>query len=390
MVCPCADGVLDMGDRDEERSVALERQAVRETERQPALGGIGEGFDVLSQASGDLRTAILALPYGTGSALYEEPGYFRNVRTAAVAFDFLVYHLDPRPGERLLDVGADLTWATSRLARRGLECVAVDINHHLSVGRLFAQHYGAEYDLVRADMSRVSFKPATFDIVIAIAAIHHAARLETAIANLARVLRPGGRLGFVEPYCANEEAKAAFGRSQIEAGISEQTYLLGEWHAACVRSGLRVRTLRVADSFAAVYEKRAGGEAALFGRFYRGRLNLQAGPPAVVEAGSVFPIDIVLRNDSNGVWCSDSQFPVYASYHLSRRDASGDVVVAFDNPRTRLARELAPGEVMSLRMEVNAPAEPGSYVAEIDLVHENVSWFAAGGFSPGVLAFQVR
>ena len=53
----------------------------------------------------------------------------------------------------------------------------------------------------------------------------------------------------VEPYCATEEAKAAFGRAQIEAGISEQTYLLHQWHRAFVDAGLRLHLMRVSDSF---------------------------------------------------------------------------------------------------------------------------------------------
>ena len=390
MACACRDGVLDLGDADQQRSVALERDGVRQTERRPELGGIGASFDDLSRASGDLQAAILALPYGDGSPFYETPGYFRNVRASVPAFDFLVRHLDPRPGERLLDVGADLTWAASQMARRGLDCAAVDINHHLSVGGLFAQHYGAPYHLVRADMTRVSFRPDTFDVVIAMSALHHAAPLAAAAANIARMLRPGGRLGCVEPYCTSAETKATFGQAQIDAGISEQTYLLEEWHAAFVQAGLRLRTLRVADSFAAVYEKRSGGSADPFERFYEGSLDaaVSATPP-VVAPGSTFEVPLRLRNTGNAVWTSVSQFPVYASYHVRRRTPDGDTIVAFDNPRTRLPAELPPGETLAMALSVTAPAHPGTYAAQIDLVHEYVSWFADKGFRPAGLPFTV-
>lgn len=93
----------------------------------------------------DLRDAILALPHGDDSQYYRGAGYFSNVRRSGPAFEFLLRHLDARPGERLLDVGADLTWSTSHMARRGLDCTALDINHHLSVGRLFGRHYEAPY-----------------------------------------------------------------------------------------------------------------------------------------------------------------------------------------------------------------------------------------------------
>jgi hypothetical protein len=229
-------------------------------------------------------------------------------------------------------------------------------------------------------MSRATFRTGAFDIVLGIAALHHAAQLDEVIGNISRMLRPGGRLGFIEPYCANEEAKAEFGRSQIDAGISEQTYLLPEWHRALVRAGLRTRVLRIADSFTAVYEKASGGHDDLFERFYEGDLSLHGGPPQTAAAGEIVEVPIALHNTGNAVWCSASQFPVFASYHLSRGHAAGGTVVAFDNPRTPLPSDLGPGERATMMLEVAAPVETGEYIAEIDLVHEYVSWFAPKGF----------
>jgi hypothetical protein len=65
--------------------------------------------------------------------------------------------------------------------------------------------------------------------------LHHSAPIGEVAANVARMLRPGGRIGLIEPYCADEAAKESFGRAQIEAGIGEQTYLLREWHEAFAR-----------------------------------------------------------------------------------------------------------------------------------------------------------
>lgn len=385
------DDVLELlpGGAEEGRVVALEREGVRRTERDAALGGINDAFDDLSRAEGALRDAILALPHGNDSRYYSEPGYFANVRSSVAAFDFICRHLDARPGERLIDLGADLTWSTCQMARRGLDCMAVDINHHLSVARLFEQHFGVSYHRVRANMRDVPCRAGSIDIVMAINALHHCDRLEPLAANIARMLKPGGRLAFIEPYCATADAKAAFGRSQIAAGISEQTYLLGEWHGAFSAEGLRVRTLRVSDSFSAVYEKVSGGRGDLFAHFYDGDLSLAGAVPASVRPGTVFEVPIALENRGNAVWCSASQFPVYASYHLSRDSAAGQALVAFDNPRTPLPRECGSGEHLTMRLEVMSPLEPGDYVAEIDLVHEYVSWFAPRGLTSRAVRFTV-
>jgi 2-polyprenyl-3-methyl-5-hydroxy-6-metoxy-1,4-benzoquinol methylase len=385
---PWRDDVLDLGNVNEDPSVAEERAAVRRTERNAALGGISDEFEDLSRAQGDLKEAILALPYGNNSRYYAEPGYFSNVRSAAPAFDFLLEHLGLRVGQRLLDLGADLTWSTHQMARRGVDCCAVDINHHLSVGRLFEAHSGVFYHRVRANMRDVPFRAGLFNVILAMNALHHAERIEPVAANIARMLKRGGRLAFVEPYCATEEAKAAFGRAQIEAGISEQTYLLHEWHRAFVDAGLRLRVMRVSDSFSAVYEKADGADRDVFARFYDGQLSVLDAPSEVAPA-SVFEVVIALENRGNAAWSSVSQFPVYASYHLSRRAAGGDVLQSFDNVRTYLPSEIGPGQQATFGVKVTAPSEAGEYIAEIDLVHEYVTWFAARRLEPRTVMFRV-
>ena len=390
-----ARGVLDLGDADEDPQVTAERAAVLRTENRAHLGGIDDEGEDLTDAQGELREALLALPHGSSSRYFRQPGYFSNVRASAAGFDFLVEHLDLRPGLRLLDLGADATWSTSQFARRGLDCTAVDINHHLAVGRLFAEHYGAPYHMVRADMRRVPFRSETFDIVLAISALHHNPELNRIAATIARVLRPGGRLAFLEPYCENEEAKRAFGLEQIAMGISEQTYLLQEWHDAFAAVGLEVETHRVCDSFCAVYRKRsdgapaAGGLDVLFRGTYAGRITLASRTTPVVTAGAGWTVPVTVENSSHVVWCSASHFMIRASYHLYRRVDGRDELVAFDNVRTPLPQPLAPGEQTTIALEIAAIDEPGEYVAEVDMLHEFVSWFAEHGFSGFKLPFTV-
>ena len=384
---PVTHGVLDLGERGQDAQVAAERAAALNTERQPALGGINDAFDDLANATGELRDALCALPHGNDSRYYREPGYFANVRASAPAFTFLIEHLDLRPGRRALDLGADLTWSTCHLARRGLDCTAVDINHHLSVGRLLGAHFGIDYHLVRADMRTVPFRDASFDIVFVMSALHHNPELNGVAAHIARMLRPGGQLAFVEPYCASEEAKAAFGREQIAAGISEQTYLLGEWHDAFVSAGFDVQALRVCESFCAVYGKRGDtsgapaptGISGLFEGAYRGRLTVGDESVRQVRSGTAWSIPVTIHNGSHAAWCSHSQFPVHLSYHLYRRSGAGDELISYDNVRTALPGVVNPGDRTQVSLNGTAITEPGTYVVEIDLVHEYITWFGPKG-----------
>jgi SAM-dependent methyltransferase len=241
----------------------------------------------------------------------------------------------------------------------------------------------------------VPFRPGTFDIVVAISALHHNPELSGISAAISRVLRPGGRLAFLEPYCENEDAKRAFGLEQIAAGISEQTYLLQEWHDAFAAVGLEVETHRICDSFCAVYRKRTDGEAGpsgldvLFRGTYTGRIALADSVAPVVTAGTAWTVPVTIENSSHVVWCSASHFMIRASYHLYRRIDGSDELVAFDNVRTPLPGPLAPGQQVTIPLEITAIDEPGDYVAEIDMLHEFVSWFGDRGFSSVRLPFTV-
>jgi SAM-dependent methyltransferase len=420
---PCENGVLILTEDCRDPEIAREREAARQTERDPALGGLGASFDDLSRAEGPLAEAMLALPYGDGSHYYDEPGYFANVRSSVAGFTFVLQNIGARPGERLLDLGADMTWSTSHFARRGLECTGVDINHHLPIAQLFERGYGVSYDLVQADMTDIPFSDASFDVVVGINTLHHSNRLGALAANIARILKPGGRLGFVEPYCQAEADKEAFGRAQIGAGISEHVYLLDQWHHAFAQAGLLVRTHRVADSFAAIYEKPQGPVSPppearasrddLFAGFYDGRLTVLLDPPSVVRPGEVF--DVLLRVETRGrhTWCTNSHFLVRASYHLYRAGlprrspdnglgakaggagmagrGAGEMgeLVAWDNVRTPLPAAVSPGDAVAMAMKVTAPATTGDYVAEIDLLQEYISWFAPHGVESRRVRFRV-
>jgi hypothetical protein len=51
---------------------------------------------------------------------------------------------------------------------------------------------------------------------------------------------------------------------------------------------------------------------------------------------------------------------------------------------------LAPNDFMELPLTIRAPATPGAYALEIDLVQEGVAWFSTRGSMPLRLAVLVR
>jgi SAM-dependent methyltransferase len=392
-------GVVHVETADEDRSVRRERQAVRDIEEALAPSVISFTFEDLMGDAGELRQAMLSLPYGARSRYFEHEGYFVNVRKFASEFDFIMSHLPLPPGAFVLDVGADLTWSTARLAARGWRPVGIDINHHLRAARLFRQT-GLSYATVNVDMHAPAFADAAFDAVTAFNALHHSHRIELLARNLARVLKPGGRLAFIEPFCRNEDERQEFGRAQIEAGINENVYLIEEWHQALARAGLRLKTCLLATGFNGIYEKPSGPPAEpfpsldaarddFFGRFYQSRLRVPASLPAPVAPGATFHVPVVVENRSGVSWSSRGGLPILLSYHRYRLHETVPELTAFDNPRTPLPAFVHPGESVELSVQTQAPAEPGDGLLVFDLVQESRTWFADQGGGTAALRFVV-
>jgi hypothetical protein len=83
---------------------------------------------------------------------------------------------------------------------------------------------------------------------------------------------------------------------------------------------------------------------------------------------------------SNGTWQGRQWhaelFQIAVGNHWL--DGAGNVV-SNDDGRTALAQDLRSGETLTMRLVVNAPAQPGEYVLEVDVVQEGVSWFGLKG-----------
>lgn len=94
-------------------------------------------------------------------------------------------------GRTLLDVaGGDGYWA-GRAIRRGARAVCLDLaRNKLEFGRRLRGHPG----LVEGDALRLPFADGSFDVVMSVCAIEHFDDGAAALAEMARVLRPGGDL----------------------------------------------------------------------------------------------------------------------------------------------------------------------------------------------------
>ena len=92
--------------------------------------------------------------------------------------------------ERVVDVGCGIGDLTERLAREAdVPVVAVDLSPRMAE---LAQARGLP--AVNGDIERLPFRDGTFDAVLANRVLYHLPDLDAGLAELARVLRRGGRL----------------------------------------------------------------------------------------------------------------------------------------------------------------------------------------------------
>ena len=113
-----------------------------------------------------------------------------------------------RAGDRVLDVGAGFGRHVYECARRGGRVVALDYAAHEVVetkATLAAMAEAGEISedrvvgVLRGDAQRLPFPDSAFDVVITSEVLEHIADDVSAIAEMVRVLKPGGRFAATVP-----------------------------------------------------------------------------------------------------------------------------------------------------------------------------------------------
>ena len=118
-----------------------------------------------------------------------------SVDLTSVGLDSLERLLGVGPG-RCLDLGCGTGIAFERLARLGWSIVGVDVSaDQLRIARGRADEVGAE--LVQADAAHLPFPDAAFDAVASLLTHTDFDDAAAVLAEVARVLRPGGSFAYV-------------------------------------------------------------------------------------------------------------------------------------------------------------------------------------------------
>ena len=103
--------------------------------------------------------------------------------------------------------------------------------------------------------------------------------------------------------------------------------------------------------------------------------------PASLRAGEQTTIRVAVKNLSDFVWPARGQKDgkYFINVADSWLDGGDESLVNNLDGRSTLPRDLWPGESLEVPLRIKAPAAPGEYLLEIDLVQEGVTFFKAKG-----------
>jgi hypothetical protein len=103
--------------------------------------------------------------------------------------------------------------------------------------------------------------------------------------------------------------------------------------------------------------------------------------PVSMSRGQKATVHVVVKNLSQYVWRARGRAD--GKYQLNAANiwlaADGETLVDNTDGRANLPRDLWPGEEAVVPLQITAPAEPGEYVLELDLVQEQVAFFKGEG-----------
>jgi ubiquinone/menaquinone biosynthesis C-methylase UbiE len=200
-------------------------------------------------------------------------------KSHGVSVDQILPKLGIRAGETILDLGCGNGWATRLLAKSapGVQAIGIDVSPEMVAlaESLHSYTIRARYEV--GTFEALDFKDAHFSRVFSMEAIYYAVDLDKALAEVHRVLAPGGRIDFVIDFYAERAGTKAW---SDHVDVNMRYLSIDEWGAALAKAGFEgYETERVVDPAGPGDE--ASFEPSVWARDWRTRVEM-------FEAGSLW------------------------------------------------------------------------------------------------------
>jgi tRNA (mo5U34)-methyltransferase len=313
---------------------------------------------------------------------------------------------DDLTGKSVVDVGCNAGFYAIEAKRRGANRVlGVDgQRQHIRQAVFVRQLLGLDIEYRRLNVYELTRRAiGEFDITLALGLIYHLKHLVLALENLYAVTRellivetaimPPGRTPESFNHHLGRLVPLAYLDNPPEAKEQVFNWFLPSIEAltALLRNaGFReTEVVDVKDERAVVIcRKGTGKNTESLSHHHVASISLQAGTSKCrVNEDLLFTLRV--ENAGLKAWPAqprddNERGVVHLASHLLR---TNEEEVAWDYARANLPHDLAPGESAEIALPAQAPAAPGTYVVEFDMVAEHVAWFE--DFGSGTLRHEL-
>lgn len=148
------------------------------------------------------------IQFGASAAAYATS----EVHAKGESLTILAELLAPQPTWQVLDVATGAGHTALRFAPQVANVIATDLTPEMlrQTAELASKRGLTNVETKRADAESLPFEPASFDLVTCRLALHHFPNPRQAIQEMARVLKPGGWLGFTDNVVVADQSAAGY------------------------------------------------------------------------------------------------------------------------------------------------------------------------------------
>jgi SAM-dependent methyltransferase len=322
-----------------------------------------------------------------------------------------------RPGDVVAEIGAGSGWLSQMLNRFGCATIAIDVSPTaVALSRqLFERDSRTKWTLeprfLSYDGRVLPLEDASCDRIVINDAFHHIPNQRELLAEMHRVLRPDGVVAMSEPGYGHAAAEHSV--EEAAQGVLENELVLEDVAALAESVGFRETTIMVASPlvrreipardlgafmggkhFASYWKALCSGlEQHHYILLHKGPAEPTTRRPSRLTARIevVGPSKLRITNIGDTRWLASSAGGGWTRIgaHLYRDAPNGRELLDFDWYRHDLPRDVAPGDQITVDLDLPQLREPGRYHVVFDLVAEGLTWFADRGSAVASIALDI-